>query len=77
MFSAYFDVVEKVAKAESLEEGTQLNMYRAIVDDMIKVTNLEGDTRQNAGPTKEKLGSAQVQPGGMPPAGGGAGGPPV
>ena len=78
MFSAYFEAIEKIAKAESLEEGTQLNMYRAVVDDMIKVINLEGEANKNgAGANQQEPNSAQVQPGGLPPSGGGAGGAPI
>lgn len=42
----YFDNVLKVAQAEAAEEGTQLNTYRAIVDDHVKVAGLEASNRQ-------------------------------
>lgn len=57
-FSAYFKSIESVAKAEAAEEGQQLNTYRAIVDDKLKVMGLEG--QQQGGQT-----SQQVQPGGQ------------
>lgn len=42
----YFSNIAKVAQAEAAEEGNQLNTYRAIVDDQIKVAGLEATTRQ-------------------------------
>ncbi len=41
----YFDNVLKVAQAEAAEEGTQLDTYRAIVDDHVKVASLESQQR--------------------------------
>ena len=50
MFKAYFEAIERTAKAESLEQGTQIKMYQAIVDDMIKTLGVENEAsdRQKA-----------------------------
>lgn len=45
-FRAYHDAIQKIATAEAAEQGSQLNQYRAVVDDNIKVFNLEQVTRQ-------------------------------
>ena len=59
MFKAYFEAIERTAKAESLEQGTQLKMYQAIVDDMIKVLGVENDAQDR----QQK--AAQAAQGGM------------
>ena len=53
-FRAYNEGVEKMAKAEAAEAGTQLNEYRGVVDDALKVMGLEKEAQQNAaGPTPQ------------------------
>lgn len=42
-FRAYHEAIERIAKAESLEVGSQLNEYRGVVDDAVKVFGLEMD----------------------------------
>lgn len=56
MFEAYFTAIEKTAKAESLEQGTQIKMYQAIVDDMIKTLGVENE----ASDRQQKMQQAQV-----------------
>jgi chaperonin GroES len=41
-----FSNILKIAQAESMEAGTQLNEYRAIVDDIIKVNNAKREAQQ-------------------------------
>ena len=41
----YFDNILKVAQAEAAEEGAQLDTYRAIVDDHVKVAGVESNRR--------------------------------
>jgi hypothetical protein len=45
-FKAYFDALSKTAQAEAAEEGNQLNTYRAIVDDKLKVMGFEREGQQ-------------------------------
>lgn len=44
-FSAKYKAIESLAKAEAAEEGNQLDTYRAIVDDHVKVAGLEAENR--------------------------------
>lgn len=43
---AYFESIEKVAKAEAAEAGQQLDTYRATVDDHLKVSQFARDGQQ-------------------------------
>lgn len=45
-FRAYFESLEKVAKAEAAEAGTQLETYRSVVDDKLKVMGFEREGQQ-------------------------------
>ena len=58
--NSYFDNILKVAQAEAAEEGAQLNTYRAIVDDQIKVAGLESSQREAR---QSGQNPQQVQPG--------------
>tara|TARA_R110000772_G_scaffold268703_2_gene397738 strand:- start:482 stop:2452 length:1971 start_codon:yes stop_codon:yes gene_type:complete len=44
-FNAKYKAIESLAKAEAAEEGNQLNTYRAIVDDHVKLAGLEKASR--------------------------------
>ena len=61
--SAYFENILRVAKAEAAEDGVQLNTYRAIVDDHIKVSGAESQRAQGA---QGGQNPQQVQPRGVP-----------
>lgn len=45
---SFFTAIEKVAKAESLEEGTQLNVYSSFVKDFMALQQLEQGGKENA-----------------------------
>ena len=44
---SYVDNIKKIAEAEALEAGQQIDLYRGIVEDIIKVRGAENE--QNAG----------------------------
>ena len=48
-FKAYHEAIAKMAKAEAEEVGTQLDTYRAVVDDNIKLFGLEKEMSQQTG----------------------------
>ncbi len=57
-FKAYFESIERVAKAEAAEEGQQISTYESIVNAKMNMMGIEG---KQGGQT-----SQQVQPGGQP-----------
>ena len=59
------EAIEKVAKAESMEAGTQLDLYRGIVQDMATTIGLERDAEDRAAAKQ----SAQQGAGAPTPAG--------
>ena len=61
--NSHFDNVLKVAQAESLEEGTQLTTYQAIVDDHVKVAGLEAAAKERSQQGGQN--PQQVQPRGV------------
>jgi chaperonin GroES len=57
-FRAYHEALEKIAKAEAAEEGVQLNQYRGVVDDAVKVFGLELEQEKSRNETAARSAGA-------------------